>query len=314
MDRPVLDAESATPSVPLVCAVHPDRTGTSVCSRCGGFMCVVCENATGMCPPCRERTGRTFPLERGTLTVGEVLTFGWSRFKKHWLPLTGAALVGMVLGVIVYLPMVMLVGVGGPAKQSLSAGQGFAFLGLYLLILVSQCASTMGGLSLALAVVQGEAPTWELYLRGLRRTGTLVGHSLMLLVIYFLTAGLLAVFVTCISSFSESMVVVTGAVVVMLTTVLCVLGWAFATYGFGPLEALHTGLAPFASLGAAATISVGRRWLVLGVGVIGLLVATCGQLACCVGVLPATGLMWTWFATAYLGLRRGVLPEADALR
>lgn len=45
-------------NAPAQCALHPDRTASSVCPRCGAFTCAEC-NPTGQshCPTCQQRTG-----------------------------------------------------------------------------------------------------------------------------------------------------------------------------------------------------------------------------------------------------------------
>jgi hypothetical protein len=320
-------AEAQTPggvSGGARCALHFGQPFTSVCKRCGTYMCQVCTEGGKfpVCPGCRARTGHgSFVLRRESLRWGELLRFSWGVYLKNWLVLTGAAFVAL-FGVFI------LQGASF-ALQGLLVDQMALMLTLQAALVIPQILLqgllTLGMLSLAVHAARGEPVRLGMLVTPWRK---LPGFALQVLAI--VAANLPVMALLTVPAFAltflwgpDPSMAVFGASLLCLPLGLFAFLYLGLGVAFSSLELVaQPEMDGLNGLRNAWSIARSERLAIfLGLLICGGLVWS-GLVVCVAPVFPAYALACVIFASLYLTLRNGadslvsspVAPRAHAER
>jgi len=291
------------------CALHPIQPATSVCGRCGNYMCITCTEGgqQSLCPPCRQRTGQgAFPFDRQRFDLGDVITFSFERFKEQWLvPSLGILLVWVVSIAFsmvdggVQLGLGALQGEPGPAAIAVSVF-------LNVLSWIVQTGMQLGIMGACLNIAQGgKAEPGDLFGQFARLPHALAQY-LVLMTPFGLLVGVPVGIAIGFGFSPDSSAIVPialglGALVFLPIFIYVVLGLSFMQIELvqdpdvGPLEAM----------GRSWRIASGKRLWLLVLWFVVFALTFAGLVACCVGVIPAAGLSSLIMAGVYLALRTG---------
>lgn len=322
-----------------LCPLHPGRVATGTCTRCGNFMCDACSQggAQALCPTCRERVGAeapAFALSRENWSVGALLETCWDAFKREW--------VMICVGFLIFIAASM---VGSVVSQVLGFMSGlsdhwgvkgvFIVTG-YLLSTVLQGLVTLGYLRMLFDVLDGrKADLGRLFTQFHKAVPylltTLLSFVVMVPVLLLVVGGVLGTL-----ALSGGLSALQGAdwmgaagsqdTSAELVRVMRELGPSLllamfvgvALYCFPggwllmPLALLQPELARSENPTALGTLrrcfayARGERLSMLGVLLLGIPLGLAGTLACCVGLIPAMGLLQLLIAGLYLTLSNGV--------
>lgn len=284
-----------------VCAIHEDEAATGNCARCGDFVCGRCleDGAHAMCLACRERTGiGAFPLTRETTDVSSVLNVAWAAFKQQGVLLSLAVVSQYALLFAVYLVFfaVTLLAPGEPVLMAVSLALFFAgYLVSNLMIL--------GQIRLGFDVLDGKKPD-------LRELGWQMKRTLPFLAIgVLLTIAILPIyavlFVAIFAADSLLGMPDLGALVGFAITAP-VLAYVFSGVGFATWELVFDPrCGPIEALSRSWTVISGKRWMVIGLGLLLMVFWYAGALCCYLGLPPAQAFSIVALCAAYRGLRRG---------
>jgi uncharacterized membrane protein len=290
------------PPLAVQCQLHPGQPFTSVCQRCGTYMCAVCSDHGRhvQCAACRERTGLgTFPFTRNSYTFSALFDWSWSAYKKHWLV--------MLLGVLVSYGILMGLGI-------VAGVVGLLFKDVLWLSIVWQVVTsipqffiqglmTLGLANMAVKAVRGETPEVSDVFSIWPRIGPWLVQSLIVGAL-FLPAGALvagAVFLMLSVAPDAAPFVGFGLGVLLLPFII----YALLGFAFGNLELVTQRIGAVAALQTSWNIARGHRWDIFLVGLASLAVMLAGFAACCVGVVFTLGLVQCLFASLYVALRNG---------
>lgn len=291
-----------------VCPRHPNSDAISTCTRCGTFMCDVCNEggAETRCPECRERTGlRAFPLNRANWSFSALWDYSWECFKRDWVMLSVAALCLMVLNVVIQG--------GANLLPLLGTATGSEALTVVLQVIataiqvVFQGVLTLGFLRLAYDVLQGQKADIGRLFSQLDKLGLYVVTTLLLALIFavpVLVVGGVAVGVAFVlGGFDGNEAVMAGVFGLALLLALPVIFYyGLPLYLLQPAIAYEESRSPMELIRHCYTLAKGERLSILGVSLAGGLVVFVGLLACCVGIFPATALFQLLLAGLYLAL------------
>jgi hypothetical protein len=270
-------------------------------------MCTACATtASGrLCAACGERVGGgDFAFSRDRFSAGDLLTYSIECFKRQWQVLCLAALimvgvsftVGMLAGLVA--PLVALL--DGEAAP-------FVALGLQLLAQIAQSAVqlwlTLGMIALLLRVLEGAQPDLAIMFAQGDKLLAFLGQTLAVGLVLGSYVGLVllgAVFGAGSGEAVSITIVLLGALLGAVPYVWLMLSWAFAA-----VHLVHDRKSgAIASLRASYGIARGKRWSMLGIGLLAALIYLTGLLLCCVGIVastPLSGLLW---CSLYLALSR----------
>lgn len=299
------------------CAAHPMQAAAATCERCGNYMCVECNEGgqVSSCPPCRQRTGASaFPFNRANFDLGQVLSFSVDRFKEQWVPLSLAALIILgtsmiVSGVNQGIQMATMGGVSAAGADPMAAlaGMGVVSFAISICGMILQLWLQLGLHSICLKTLQGfEADLADLFRQGPRLLAAVAQIALIYLAL-IPVFGIPAAIVFGIGAGFESMGVaaaIAGGIFVILFLPIAVyvglglFGMQIELVGdpsAGPIEAMKRSWA----------IASGYRLNIFLYMLVASVLMFAGILACCVGLIPAMGLMTLMLNAVYLALRTG---------
>jgi hypothetical protein len=325
-----------------LCALHPEQTASRTCARCGNFMCDTCGQGgtQALCPTCREREGRgdAFPLGRDTWTVGALVDTCWEAFKREWVMLCVGVLLVVAASFVGQIVSQVLSVVGG-LVDSFAITVLFLFLG-YLASTVVQGVVSLGFLRMLFDVLEGRKADVGRVFSQLHKAVpyllTLLLMFLLLLPLFLLmlvaalgaaaaTGGLEAlesVNWTALVEGAGGEEAARGASALLPTLwwMLLVAGLVYLFPGLWlltPLLLVQPELAYTERPTAVDTLrrcfayARGQRLGMVGTALLGFVLIIAGILACCVGVVPATGFFNLLVAGLYLSLRTGA-GDAEA--
>ena len=312
-----------------LCPLHLERTASRTCTRCGNFMCDTCsEGGTqAMCPTCRERAGmgvHAFALTRDNWSVGALLEVCWEAFKREWLMITIGVFIVMAGAIAGSLVSQVLGAMGGLVGH-------WAITALFMLMghtlsTVVQGLVTLGFLRMLFDVLAGQrADVGRIFsqfhkvvpylLTTLLVSALLIPFLLVVLGsglgVAAITGGLSALGDMDWTALDESTFGTLGLSVVVMGVV------AFGLFIFPgmwlmlPLMLVQPALArsenptPMETLRRCFAYARGERLSLLGIVLLSGAIVLAGVLACCVGVIPASGFSQLIIAGLYLALSNG---------
>jgi hypothetical protein len=319
------------------CPLHPERAASRTCTRCGNFMCDTCSEGglQAWCPTCRERTGvgQAFALSRDNWSVGALLETCWAAFKREWVMICVGVLIVVAGSIVGNIVSQILSFIGGLVDHWAVMGL-FLILG-FILSSVVQGLVTIGFMRMLFDVLDGRrADVGRMFTQfhkaipyllttlltfavmvpvGLLVLGAMLGAAA-------LTGGLGAlqsVNWTALegAGASEEVMRSIGALGPSLAAATLVGGALYVFPGMWlimPLVLVQPELAHSENPTAMGTLrrcfayARGQRLPMVGVFLLGGVIAIAGVMACCVGILPAMGLFQLMIAGLYLTLRNGV--------
>ncbi len=305
-----------------VCSAHPTVAASSTCVRCGDFLCEECRvSGESICAACRARTvGPAFPVDRERFEIGAAVSYAWQCFQREWLALTGAGSAAVVLPIIVMyaimIPAAFLAGSTSAASgQDAAAAGGAAMMGImfvsYVVTIALQFALYLGGFSLAIDVLEGRPASFAGWFRGMKRLPAAFGQFIVLyLGIALVIAPIVGIAIGVGSVAGEDVGFLTGGILGLASFVPLV--WLGLGLGFIWSELAYDPAAgPIESIRRSLAIAKGHRLDVFLLYLVVMGVSIAGYMACCVGYLPAMGLVFLVHGATYLGLRRGLLAPVE---
>ncbi|QSQ21004.1 hypothetical protein JY651_38260 [Pyxidicoccus parkwayensis] len=324
--------------VGALCAIHPERAASRICSRCANFMCEVCSDSgtQAMCPTCRERTGlnaRNFPLSRDNWSMGALLETCWEAFTREWVMISVGVLIffaGSVAGNVVSRALNT---VGGLSDHW--AINGVFFVAGLILSTVVQGLVTLGLMRMLFDVLEGRRVEVERIFTQFHKAvplllTTLLIYALMLPLFVLVIGGMLGALaitggldairsadwmgVSGGNDPSAELIRVLGTLGPSMGLMVLV---GFALYVFPgmwlmmPLTLVQPELArsenpqPLEVLRRCFAYSRGQRLPMVGIFLFGGVLVAAGVCLCCVGAIPAMGLFQLLIAGLYLTLSKG---------
>jgi hypothetical protein len=318
------------------CALHPDRDALRTCARCGAFMCGECgASADGRCGACAGRDG-VFLLSRQGYDFGRVWDVAFEAFKRQWVMLSVAALF-VVLGAVpgsIISSIVQAVGGAVSGSSPYQPGQpidarvvtsvaiavGAQGIGTLVNVVV-QGLVLMGVLRVAFDVLHGGTVSLERLLSQLRRLPDYIVAQFAIFMAFSIpmaVALLLPIALVVVAAGGTSFEALRQLELEQLFgvgSVVALMAWwglvgVAGTLAYLPLtlctaEIVYGGASGVESLRRAWALGTGHRGTIFLAHLVGGLIALGGMLVCCVGVIPALGLMQMIQATLYLALRKG---------
>ncbi|MCP3136561.1 B-box zinc finger protein [Pyxidicoccus xibeiensis] len=324
------------PETGASCPRHQGLAAVATCERCGNFMCRTCSRggSEATCPSCRERTGQevAFPLSRDNWSIGGLVETCWEAFKREWVMITvgvlivaGASIVGQIASQIISL-------IGG-AVDSVAVTLVAAVVG-YLVATVIQGVVTIGFFRMLFDVLNGQKAD-------LARVFTQFHKTVPYLLTSLLTIAMVLPFAFVVIGAALAVAAATGGLEALQGVDWTALGDAEAgDAAFEGLSALGPSLGamvfvatalyifpglwlmmplvlvqpelakqdnptPMETLRRCFAYARGQRLSMLGTTLLGGLFVVAGFMACCVGFLPAAGLVQVLMAGLYLTLSNG---------
>ncbi|WP_224240137.1 hypothetical protein [Hyalangium gracile] len=294
------------------CAIHPEQSATRTCTRCGSFMCSMCAEggAQTLCPACQQRLGMEyrFPLDRDNWTFSALWDYCFEIFKRDWLML-GVAMLAF-FGILFAVQLV-----GGLLPTIGEALDNTALSVLFTIISTVLQQAVQGILGLGLMrmvfdVLNGNKLDIGRLFSQVHKTGTYLLAMLIVVLMVGVPIGALAGIVAGLGyaiGWDAALPIAIGVGVLALFPLI---------YFTIPLYLLQAEIAyndeePSATqmIRNCYAYARGERLSIMGVSLVGGLVAMLGVMACCVGVLPASGLTYLLLGGLYLALRNGADVE-----
>jgi uncharacterized membrane protein len=290
------------------CAVHPEQAASTICARCGNFMCDTCSEGRTQqsCPGCRVLTGvGSFPFDRESYSLDGVISYAWEHFKREWLMLSLSALVMMVVATGASFAT-QLLQVGGMAVDPIF-GMILALVGQFISAVVQLLLS--GGLALIVwDVFRNRTIDIARLFSQFQRLGTYT-IAVVLTALVGIAAVLpmaIAAFVgmTLASSTSMEVGITVGVVLGLVAAVPAIwLGLPLVLFVFELAVAGES--SPVQALKNAFQMAHGQRLSMLLFLLVYAVILVIGFFACCIGIVPATGLGQLLLLGLYLSLRNG---------
>jgi len=309
------------------CAIHPERTATRTCSRCGNFTCDEC-NALGresLCPACRALTGgETFPFTRDNFSFDAIWNYSFERWKQEWVMLSVCVLIFFAASTIASIFSSVFQSIG----QAI-IGQRFGTAGIIYVTVIATVASQaiaivaqgpfqMGIIRILIDVLNGKKADIGRILTQLPKLGRYIVQMILVqlmvivpLALYVLTLMVIALVIsgTELTDVGHWDRAFRGAGIAVLVVGLLVI-FPFIFYvtlplTFANMELVYGDASPVESIRRSFQIANGFRTTIFGFAFIGGLVALVGFLACCIGILPAYALTYMLLVGLYLALRNG---------
>jgi hypothetical protein len=286
------------------CALHSDQRATGTCTRCGNFMCVICtqggEQTT--CPTCRERTGvaQAFPLTRDTFNFSALWDYCFAIFKQQWVMISVAVLIVGGIGFMTNLLTRLLPLIGNLVDSEVVT--------IILTVVATFVQNVVQGIlgvgtsKMLLEVLQGKPANVERVFSQFHKTGTYILTLLIVLAFALIPVGVIAGIIVGAMSVSKE----AGPFIAIGVGVLAFVPLIYFSL---PLVLLQPEMAsrddspkPMELLRNCYAYAQGKRWSILGMAMIQLLLVIAGVIACCVGVIPAAGLASLLTTGLYLAL------------
>ncbi|HLL55137.1 MAG TPA: hypothetical protein VK447_16395 [Myxococcaceae bacterium] len=295
-----------------ICARHSGQAAAQICERCGNFMCALCSDGgrERLCPDCVVRTGvRAFPLNRANWNFDKLWTYCFARFQREWLMLSLAAFVFVAIFVGSYLLGQLLLVLGLVANSAplvfgavvVSVALPWSLLGIM----------DIGTMHMSFHVLNGRKADVGLMFAQAHKAGRCLVAMLIIVVsatVLMAVIGFVVALVSKLSGLAGSPLPASLCVGVPVLVVL--LYFALPLYLLPAEFAYSEETSAVQLLKNCYTLADGERWSILGLIIVSILLFLVGLLACCVGVLPALGMLELLRAGMYLSLRTGAdLPE-----
>lgn len=291
-----------------VCPRHPGVDAISTCTRCGTFMCGTCNEggSQSQCPDCRERTGvKAFPLNRANWNFGALWDYSWETFKREWLMLSLGALCLMVLSFIVQA-VAGLLPLLGKAADSDVLSIILQIIGTTLQTVVNGVLG-LGFLRMVYDVLEGRPADVGRLFTQLHKAVPYFVTMLLLVLMFALPVGAVAGVVTAViyalGGFQNEVVAFSIIGIAGVLSLVPLAYFALPLYLLQPAMAFEESFSPTDIIRHCYTVARGERLSIFGVVLVGVLVVFAGVLACCVGVIPAMGLVQVLIGGLYLALR-----------
>jgi hypothetical protein len=322
------------PAIGAQCAIHTGVGAPSVCARCGNFMCTACSvNQTErLCPTCRALTqGSDFPLGPDA-DFDQVWNYCFERFKAEWLMLS--------VGVLLFVGVAMMAGLMSniittiinkvmnlqvdPARpfanlRDFAISNGLTQVTAGLLNIPITGVGLIGIYRMCLDVLDGrKADVGRMFtqlnllpkyvvLQLIMYAVITVPTYIAMAVLGFLSlkvgglgfsdldGGSLRQWLTSPGPF-----IVAGGLLAMVAALLYVLPLTI----FGVPELLVSQCNPLEAIRRAWQMADGQRLRLVGYSFVGAAVMLVGALACCVGMLPASALLYMLWLSVFLTARK----------
>ncbi len=299
-----MDAQ-APPGSPIEarCAIHQGEPFTSVCSRCGAYMCKQCTEGGRFetCSECRARTGTGgVTLRRDNWTLEAVMKHAYAAYRHNIGTLT--------VGVIIMIGVLTLFnGVTSGAQAWLSDPTLILAVSVVMYVpqTLLQGLLTLGLLSMSLSAARGEqVELGQLFGQGERLGGWVVQllfayvPLLLLLAIGAVIAALLKF------DFDNASLLIALSALVLLS--MPALLYFYFGLAFASTELVaQPQVSALTAVGNSWRMARGQRLMLVLCGLIVGALCFAGLIACFVGLLFAIGYAGVLFATLYLTLRNG---------
>ncbi len=308
------------------CAIHPERTATRTCGRCGNFTCDECNDrgVEAMCPTCRAISGTDqFPFTRDSYSFGGVWNYAFEKWKREWVMLSVCVLILVAVGFVAVLFNSLFQGIAAAAVGERGGRFGVFYIAVLssvmsqVVSMLAQGTFQMGLIRILIDVLNGKKADVGRIMTQLPKLGRYIAQmiliQLMVVVPFALYALLLAIVaaVACGLSFTEydSWTHMSGVGIAVLAlgglAAIPVMIYAVLPLAFVNMELVYGDVGPAESIRRSYLIARGHRFNILGMGVIAFLIFMVGLIACCVGIIPAWGLAYLLLTGLYLALRNG---------
>ncbi|MBS1152130.1 MAG: uncharacterized protein H6Q89_3828 [Myxococcaceae bacterium] len=319
--------ESQTAGFGAKCAIHPDRTATRTCGRCGNFTCDECNGGGSepMCPACRSLTGtEAFPFTRDSYSFDGIWNYAFEKWKQEWVMLSVAVLILMAVGFVAVLfnSVFQAIAKGIVGERAGTVGivavTVISSVMSQIVSMIVQGAFQMGLIRILIDVLNGKKADVGRIMTQLPKLGRYILQviliQLMVLLPVLLYMGALLVVAAAVSGLSFGdldhwgrALRGPGAGILVLggLALIPVLYYVSLPLVFANMELVYGDSSPVESIRRAYVIAKGHRLSILGFGFIGGLVFLVGFVACCVGIIPAWGLAYLLLTGLYLALRNG---------
>ncbi len=295
--------------------MHSGALSQGTCSRCGNYVCDICteQGHYTECLTCRERGGLGFLFTRDDWTVRGLGGHAWASFKREWLILLVAMallfVAALILGGAQGIAQVLIFGIKG--TQTPFAFRQIIFSSLFGLVLNLMVTPLMVGyIALSLDALRGNKlrleRLFEFYAH-IQTIGTLVALFWAFGFAYNLVLTLFFADRTMQELYPTFMIM--GLIAAPLLF--------YVGTGFGFVYAVladHPELSPAEALRRSWQIATGKRWPIIRIWLVSILVIALGALMCFVPVFvafPWASLLW---AASYLALATPSSSRSGAVR
>ncbi|MHB8878076.1 MAG: B-box zinc finger protein [Myxococcaceae bacterium] len=314
------------------CAQHDGRPASSICDRCGNFMCNECSQhrTVSTCPSCQLVSGGGgFPFSRDAWTFSGVWDYTFEAFKREWVMLSVAALI--IVGASMVMSAVSQGMQGAVVRSGVAAAVGVSLTTSVVSSLI-QGLLQMGLTRMALDVLQGGRADLGRLGSQVPKAGKYALQLLLLSVIFLVPLALYFGVLLQLSgawpilresgfttpSDFEALFRHTQVIKVLGLGSLVVLG-PLIYFGlpltFATMELVHDDeVGAWEAVTRAYAIGGSNRLSILGFGFVYLVIVFVGVIACCVGVLPGMALGQLLLVALYLALRNGSGLKAPGAR
>jgi len=314
--------DSGSGAVGARCALHPTLGATGTCDRCGNFMCEICSQrgSRTFCPTCRQRTGeRAFPLRRDTWSISALWDYCFEAFKRDWLMLSVAMLVGMGVTTVANVAGNIAGAVIQLTDSTVAIGV-LVFLSSLVQVVV-QGVMGLGMMRVVFDVLEGGGVDIGRLFSQWKKAGRYVATMFLAFVVLVLPLMLLFLLLAFIGMMAAGgsvadltsgnifsanptagPIVFTGA---MLLTLVPAVYFGIPLYLLMAELTFNDDVTPVRALRNCYSLARGERLSIIGVLLMTALVGFVGLLACCVGLLPAYALGQLLVGGLYLALRNG---------
>ena len=295
-------------------AFHPKAAARAVCDWCGAFMCDACTEGgqKRLCSTCRARSGAAaFPLRRDAWRLDALFGIAWRAFTRGGLQIVVALLV--LVGTYVALSYVpLLIRPFVARNPAVFLGGLIAWTGVDMVIVTGLW---LGLMDMTFDALDGQPVRLGTLFWHLGKTGRLL---LLLLVILGATllptlafqelASLAVSIGTHLGTHARiALVGLAGGGLVALAGSI----WLLLALTFALLElALDDDVGAIEAMRRSFVLARGKRWAILGVGLLAGLVGMAGMLLCGIGMLASLPLAYLVMSALFLTLRNGSgLPD-----
>ncbi|MFP2928944.1 hypothetical protein ACLESO_27850 [Pyxidicoccus sp. 3LG] len=320
------------PGTDASCPLHQGLAAVATCARCGNFMCRTCSRGGSepMCPTCRARTGDgvAFPLSRDNWTVSGLLGTCWEAFTREWVMVSVGVLVVIAASFVGQIASQILSLIGGAVDNVVVTI--LALVIGYLVSTVIQGLVTMGFIRMLFDVLNGQKADLARMFTQFNKAvpyllTTLLSVAVVIPLALVVVGGAMAAGLatgafagvdwSALSSMSSEEVAQQFGALGPSIAVMVLVGLALYIFpGLWlvlPLLLVQPELARQDNPSAVETLrrcfayARGQRLSMVGTSLLGGVIVMGGIMACCVGVLPAAGLVQLMMAGLYLTLSNG---------
>jgi hypothetical protein len=295
------------------CAIHPEQRATRTCTRCGSFMCSTCAEggAQTMCPACLQRLGleSRFPLNRENWNFSALWDYCFEIFKREWVMLSVAMIVFFGVVFAVQFVTSLFSSIGG-ATENTAVVVVATLIGTVLQQVVSGVMG-LGVMRMIFDMLEGQKPDIGRMFSQIHKVGTYLLAVLIVLLMVGIPLGILGGIVAGLGAAIGWDSAVWIAVGVGVLAFFPLIYFTLPLYLLTAEIAYNDGASPMQMIRNCYVYARDERLSIVGVGFVAGLVAMAGVLACCVGVLPASGLTYLLMGGLYLALRNGANVQGE---